>query len=85
MREYRITEEQLEELASINNETADEARRSDEIVAQVKAQLLVPVEKMRQAFQDNYVKTQDQLQQDLLKQAQTQRSPEEIAKLPTTE
>lgn len=41
MRTFSITEAQLDELAGLNDETAAESRRKDEIVAEVKAQELI--------------------------------------------
>lgn len=41
MRQFSITQAQLEELASLNDESADESRRKDEIVELVKTQELI--------------------------------------------
>jgi hypothetical protein len=57
MSDYRISDEQLERLASMN---PGEAR--DELVLAIRKQLLVPVEKMRRAFHDSFGVTQDELQ-----------------------
>lgn len=76
MRQFVITEAQLDELQVLvwgaRMTKPGEPERFNQLVAEVKKQLLVPAEKMRKAFQDNFVQTQDQLQRGLLKQHQTQ-------------
>jgi hypothetical protein len=62
MSDYRISDEQLEQLASI-----DPGEARDELVLAIRKQILVPVEKMRRAFHNSFAVTQDELQKGLLR------------------
>lgn len=72
MKVFSITQAQLDEFANLNLEYVADVERMKELVKEIKKQVLVPVEQVREAFERTYGKTQDALQRGLLAQAQTE-------------